>query len=147
MGFSPTYSVGGVMDEVKKVNVVDEVKKVNFPPHLFPELSKPFTKGFRMEVSASTGMFEKVYIAPVDMELIDVGLACSGYGDEDYWEVIVGADKIIETMYTKELPQHINMGSTLYTVEKIPAGTEIKLQFHNASASTKTVWFDLRFLK
>jgi hypothetical protein len=137
-GFSPTYPVGGV---------IDEVKKVNFPPHLFPTKSRPWTKGFRMEIPPTTGMFELVYVPTVDLELIDVGLACSGYGDEDYWELQVGTEKIIETMYTKELPQHINMGTTLYTIERIPAGTPLKMQFHNSSASTKTVWFDFRFLK
>ena len=146
-GLSPTYNVGGVMDDVKRVRVVDEVKKINFPPHLFPELSRPFTKGFRMEVPPLRGLYQKTYTVPQDMELIDVGLACSGYGDEDFWELQVGPNKIIETMYTKELPQHINMGATLYVVEKIPAGTDITLYFRNNSSSSKTVWFDLRFLK
>lgn len=140
MGFSPTYSVGGVIDEIKKINF-------NFPGHLFPELTSPFTKGFRMEVPAMTGTFTSIYTAPVDLELIDVGLACSGYGDEDYWELEVGTNKIIETMYTKELPQHINMGTTLYVIEKIPAGTDITLSFVNNSETSKTIWFDLRFLK
>lgn len=138
MGFSPTYPVGGV---------IDEVKKINFPPHLFPQKTKPFTKGFKIDIPAMAGVFEQKYIPAVDVELVDVGLACSGYGEDDYWEMAVGTEKTIETMYTKELPQNINMGTTLYTVIKILAGTEIKLQFHNNSGSSKTVWFDLRFLK
>jgi hypothetical protein len=137
-GFSPTYSVGGVLDEIKKIN---------FPPHLFPTKTNPFTKGFRMQVPAMKGVYDTRYTVPQDMELIDVGLACSGYSDGDYWELSIGGNKIMETIYTKELPQHINMGTTLYCIEKIPAGTEILLQFYNESATAKTVWFDLRFLK
>lgn len=147
MGFSPTYSVGGVIDEVKHVTTVDEIKKINFPSNVFPSLSKSFTKGFRTEIPAAAGIYIVPYTAPVDMELLDVALACSGYGDDDYWELDVGTEKVIETMYTKELPQHINMGTSLYVIEKIPAGTEIKLSFCNNSATSKTVWFDLRLLK
>lgn len=138
MSFSPTYPVGGV---------IDEIKKVNFPPHLFPTLNKPFTKGFRLQIPPVTGMHSVTYRPPVDMELIDVGLACSGYSDGDYWELMVGSEKIMETIYSKELPQHINTGSTLYVVQRIPAGTEIKMLFMNDTGSSKTVWFDLRFLK
>lgn len=137
-GFSPIYAAGGV---------IDEVKKINFPAHLFPKLTTPFTKGFRMDVPAMAGVYTTTYTAPQNMEMVDVGLACSGYGDGDYWELTVGANKTIETMYTKELPQNINMGTTLYTVIQIPAGTTITLQFNNQSLTSKTVWFDLRFLK
>lgn len=138
MSFSPTYPVGGV---------IDEVKKVNFPPHLFPRLSKPFTKGFRLEIPPIKGLQKLTYVAEDDLELIDVGLACSGYSDGDYWELMVGEEKIMETIYTKELPQHINTGTTLYVVERVPAGTEITMLFMNETGATKTVWFDLRFLK
>lgn len=137
-GFAPIYAAGGV---------IDEIKKINFPDHLFPTLTTPFTKGFRLETPAIAGIYTKTYKTLQDLELVDVGLACSGYGDGDLWELNVGTTKLVETMYTKELPQHINMGTTLYTVIQIPAGTDITLEFHNLSATSKTVWFDLRFLK
>lgn len=138
MGFNVTYPAGGV---------IDEVKKINFPPHLFPSLAKPFTKGFKLEIPAITGVYTLTYTAAQPIELIDIGLACSGYADDDYWEMTVGTEKIVETMYTKELPQHVNMGTTLYVVQRIATGTEIKMEFHNDSGTSKNVWFDLRFLK
>lgn len=137
-GFSPVFPVGGV---------IDEVKKINFPPHLFPKLTMPFTKGFRMDVPSMAGVYTKTYTATQDLEMVDVGLACSGYGDGDFWELTVGTEKTVETMYTKELPQNINMGTTLYTVMQVPAGTKITFAFNNQSLTSKTVWFDLRFLK
>lgn len=143
-GFGPNYSVGGNLDRVK---YIDEIGKVNFPSHLFPTLSKPFTKGFRLPIPAIKGLHKISYTAPSDLELIDVGLACSGYSDGDYWELEVGGNLIMETIYTKELPQHINTGTTLYVVERIPAGTVINMLFTNNTGSSKTVWFDLRFLK
>lgn len=144
MAFNTTYSAGGQLD---KVTVIEEVKKVNLPAHLFPTKTRPFTKGFRIEVPTLLGPYTKEFTPDVDMELLDVSLACSGYGDDDYWELEIGEEKIIETMYTKELPQHINTGTNMYTVEHIPAGTTIKLSFYNTSQTSKTVWFDLRFLK
>lgn len=144
MGFNVVNAAGGNLDKVK---VIDEVKKINLPDHLFPSKTRPFTKGFRMEVPPTVGPFTTEYIPDVDMELLDIALACSGYGDNDYWELEIGGEKIIETMYTKELPQHVNTGTQMYTVEKVPAGTTIKLSFYNDSRTTKTVWFDFRFLK
>lgn len=137
-GFSPVYAAGGI---------IDEIKKINFPAHLFPTKTKPFTKGFRLETPPIAGIYPKSYTAPSDMELVDVGIACSGYGDGDFWELFIDTEKIMETVYTKEVPQHINAGTTLYTVIRIPAGSTIRLDFHNDSATSKTVWFDLRFLK
>lgn len=138
MGFNTSYIVGGI---------IDEVKKVRLPEGLFPTLTTPFMKGFRIDIPAINAMYEEIYTLTQDMELIDIGLACSGYGDGDYWEVLINDEKIIETMYTKEIPEHINMGSTLYTVYKCVSGTNIKIRFHNESNSSKIAWFNLRFLK
>jgi hypothetical protein len=147
MSVTPVIGAGGDFDKIKRINVVDEVKKIHFPPHLFPEKTRPFSKGFMLQVPPMAGRYEEVYVTTEDMELIDVGLACSGYADGDYWELVVNTEKIIETMYTKEVPQSINMGTTLYTVVKLPAGTELRLQFYNQSQTAKNVWFDLRFLR
>jgi len=150
MSFTVSYQVGGRVDKVKQVaqvSVVEEVKRINFPEHLFPTKHRPFTKGFRMSIPAMTGTYETVYTPEEDMELVDIGIACSGYADNDYWELLVGDYKVVETMYTKELPEHINMGTTLYVVHAVPAGTPMRLQFHNDSGTSKTVWFNLRFLR
>lgn len=143
MGVTQSYSVGGW---------IDEVKKINFPPHLFPKLSTPFTKGLTMEIPPIPGLYSSIYKVEEDMELVNVALACSGYRNGDYWEVIIKkADgneyKIVETMPTRELAESINLGNVLYIVYAIPAGSEIKFDFYNISGTSKTAWPSYRLLK
>lgn len=143
MGVVQNYNVGGW---------IDEIKKINFPAHLFPRLTHPFTKGFRMEIPPIPGTQSLVYVTTEDMELINVSLACSGYKDTDEWEVSTIAPgepeyKLVETMPTRELAESINMGNVLYIVHRLPAGTTIRFDFHNNSGTSKTAWPSLRFLR
>lgn len=138
------YNVGGV---------IDEVRKINFPDHLFPRFRTPYYKGFRnFSVPAIKNKYSIDYECTTDMELINVSLACSGYGDGDYWEVYTTAPGeeeycLIETMPTRELAESINMGNVLYIVHRLPAGSVIRFDFYNESATSKRVWPSLRFLR
>lgn len=138
MAFNTVYPVGGT---------IDEIKKINFPEHVFPTLFEPGMQGFEIDVPAAKGVYQEQFLATHDIELTDVAIACSGYGKGDYWELEVGGKKLYKTIYTKELPQHVNVGTAIFTVYKVPAGTPILLQFNNTSGTSKTVWFDLRFLQ
>jgi hypothetical protein len=143
MGVVQNYNVGGW---------IDEIKKINFPAHLFPQLTHPFLKGFRIDVPAIPGTYSITYPCAEDMELINVSLACSGYKDTDEWEVVTIAPgeseyKLVETMPTRELAESINMGNVLYIVHRLPAGSTIRFDFHNNSGTSKTVWPSLRFLR
>lgn len=137
------YNVGGW---------IDEIKKINFPAHLFPRKTKPFLKGFRLEIPAVAGTYSVQYTCPEDMELINVSLACSGYRDTDEWEVTTMAPgepeyQVVENMPTRELAESINMGNVLYIVHRLPAGSVIRFDFNNISGTSKTVWPSLRFLR
>lgn len=144
MSVVQNYNVGGV---------IDEVKKINWPAHLFPRLTEPYYKGFLdMLLPAVPGLYTQEYECPVDMELINVSLACSGYADGDYWEVYTtrpGENEycLVETMPTRELAESINMGNVLYIVHRLPAGSKIRFDFHNNSGTSKMVWPSLRFLR
>jgi hypothetical protein len=142
MAVQQNYSVGGVLDEIKKIN---------WPAHLFPRFEEPFLKGFQIHVPAVPGLYTVEYDCETDMELINVSLACSGYKDGDYWEVISIRPgqpdrKIVETMPTRELAESINMGNVLYIVHRLPAGSKIRFEFNNVSGTSKIVWPSLRFL-
>ena len=107
MGVVQNYNVGGV---------IDEVKKINWPARLFPQFTKPFVKGLRIDVPALIGTYEVGYILAQDMELINVALACSGYKDGDYWECTTqapGEDEytVVETMATRELAESSTWGT------------------------------------
>lgn len=143
MGVVQNYSVGGW---------IDEIKKINFPAHLFPRKTKPYLKGFRLEIPAASGTYSIQYTTTQEMELINVSLACSGYKDTDEWEVSTMAPgepayQVVESMPTRELAESINMGNVLYIVHRLPAGTTIRFDFHNKSGTSKTAWPSLRFLR
>lgn len=143
MGVVQNYNVGGW---------IDEIKKINWPAHLFPRFTKPFVKGFRIEIPAIPGVYTEEYELTEDMELINIALVCSGYKDTDEWECVTIAPgenpyKVVETMPTRELAESINMGNVLYIVHRLPAGSKIRFEFHNNSGTSKTVWPSLRFLR
>lgn len=143
MGVVQNYNVGGI---------IDEVKKINWPAHLFPRFTKPFTKGFSMNIPPIDGTYELAYIAMEDLEMVNVGLACSGYKDTDEWELTTEAPgeteyTVVETMPTRELAESINMGNVLYIVHQVPKGTVMRFKFHNNSGTSKVVWPSARFLR
>lgn len=138
MGFNTSYSVGGVIDEVKKL-----------PKGVAPEKLNPFVKGFRLSVPAVIGIYEAAYTLPRDMNLLGIAVVMSGYADNDYWELTVttssGERKVCETVYTKELPEEItfipNVGIELKTNDTV------KFSFANDSGTSKTIWFNLKFVE
>ncbi len=143
MAVVQNYNVGGW---------IDEIKKINLPPHLFPKLHRPFTKGLRIEMPAIEGVYSITYTLEEDMELINVSLVCSGYKDTDEWEVVTQAPneeeyKVVETMPTRELAESINMGNILYVIHRLPKGSTVRFDFYNHSGTSKTVWPSLRFLR
>lgn len=143
MGVVQNYNVGGW---------IDEIKKINFPPHLFPRKTKPYVKGFTLQVPAIPGTYTMEFVLEDDMELINIALACSGYKNDDEWEVTTTEPGetpyiAVETMPTRELAESINMGNVLYIVHRLKQGSIIRFDFHNKSGTSKTVWPSLRFLR
>lgn len=143
MGVVQNYNVGGW---------IDEVKKINFPAHLFPRKTKPYTKGFTLDIPAIPGMYSEEFILEEDMELINIALACSGYKNMDMWEVTtIEPGELpyvaVETMPTRELAESINMGNVLYIVHRLKKGSVVRFDFHNNSGTSKTIWPSLRFLR
>jgi len=143
----------GTLDRVVVIDKIKEIETINgfsvdvdFPNHIIPSYTRPYTKGFRMVIPPIAGKYEATYQATSNLELIDVAIACSGYNGDDYWNLLVNDTLLFDSIYTKEIPQHINMGTTLFTVYKVSPNDIIKLEFYNEGAEAKTVWFDLRFL-
>lgn len=147
MAFEINYSAGGVLDLVKKINL---------GPPLFPDPEKPYiyVKGFRIAVPAQSGDYTQTYVLPWDAEIISASVTCSGYYDGDFWELELYTpaamltsspvgQKLIETCYTKELPESVSLDRTYPT---ITAGTIVNIDFNNISGTSKTVWINLKFL-
>ena len=147
MGVNVSYNAGGVID------TIGEIKKIHFPEPMFPDADTARMKGFRLDVPP--GMTIPASVEQVfthDIYLVDIGVACSGYHDGDYWELELHSpsgnsiEKMCETMYTKELPENIAIGNSLNLAQKIPANTTIRFIFYNISGTSKKVWPTIRYL-
>lgn len=122
-----------------------QIRELPFP--WFPKKTKPFVKGLSLSLPAADGTYEASYTPGADMELLTVAVACSGYAADDYWELWVGSERICETIYLKELPESVGMGSPWAVVFPVPAGTPVSFRFRNASATAKRVWVNFHFLR
>lgn len=126
---------------------IDSVGQVRRLPHpIFPKFTVPKIKGLYIDVPPVVGTYSAVIVADKDIEFINASLACSGYLHPDYWELQIGNYKLMETIYTKELPQTVYGGTLGVLVYPVKADTPIRVDFVNNSATSKQVWFDLKFL-
>lgn len=122
--FGVSYQAGGRFD---------------FP--YFPTKTVPYIKGERLRVDGSYA--DVTYVVPEDMELLTVSVGASRYADKDYWSLLVNNEKIMDTIYTKDVPE----GFYFMVVKEVKKDQEITLQFFNESGSGKTVWMNFQFLK
>ena len=124
-----------------------KIKKLPYP--LFPTKYEPKTKGFELQVQNNNlAPFTVEFTPDVDIEFLGVSIACSSYSAGDYWELEIGTEKPYETIYTKELPESINIGNMGFgIVYPVAAGTLMKFSFYNASETLKIAWINLKYLK
>ena len=136
MGFVTNYNVGGELDKVK---YIDEIKN-------FAQLSQPYNKMVAMTVPAMNGIYELEYESPnMDAELISLVVTCSGYGEEDFYDLYVNDELWFETWYPTEVKEGLYIGTSTY-VYKLDPKTKFKLRFNNVSGTSKKVWLGVRML-
>lgn len=136
MGFVVNYNVGGELDKVK---YIEEIKN-------FAQLSQPYNKMVAMSIPAISGMYELEYESPDrDVELITLVVTCSGYGEEDYYNLYVNNELWFETWYPTEVKEGLYIGTSTY-VYKLEPKTKFKLEFNNVSGTSKKVWLGIRML-
>lgn len=109
----------------------------DFP--FWPTKHKPYIKGFRL-VSRNP-KDEVVYAVKEEMEFFSVVYAADEYDGEDNWSVDVNGKTVIETVYSKSLPEAINFSAII----PLRAGDKITFTFHNDSNKPKEVYFNFLF--
>lgn len=124
-----------------------QVRVCDLPHPLYPNKVRPYVKGLQLQVPPVVGTYTTIYTPAEDVELISVSFAASGFSLDDYWFVDVGTERILDTIYTKELPEAVLMGSPWAVVLPVAAGTVITLGFVNASGTAKRAWWNLHFLR
>ena len=140
MGFHVVYVAGGELDKVKTVDYVKKIKN-------FAQLSQPYNKMLMMNVPAIAGVYELDYTSPdEETELLSLVVTCSGYGENDYYNLYVNEELWFDTWFPTEVKEGVYIGTASY-VYVLPPSTPMKLKFVNMSGTAKKVWLGVRMLR
>ena len=136
MGFITNYQVGGELDKVK---TIENIKN-------FAKLSQPYNKMVANTIPAVKGVYEIEYISPdKNAELLAIVVTCSGYGEEDFYNLYVNDELWFDTWYPTEVKEGLYIGTSTYVFELDPK-TKFRLAFNNVSGTSKKVWLGIRML-
>lgn len=140
MGFQVVYVAGGELDKVKKVNYVEKIKN-------FAQLNQPYNKMTMINIPAIPGVYDLDYTSPdEDMELLSIVVTCSGYGENDYYNLFVNDELWFDTWFPTEVKEGLYIGTSTYVYE-LPANSQMKLKFVNISGTAKKLWLGVRLLR
>lgn len=140
MGFHVVYVAGGELDKVKRVNYVDKIRN-------FAYLSQPYNKMVMMNVPAIEGVYDLEWTSPnEEMELLAITVTCSGYGENDYYNVWVNDELWFDTWFPTEVKEGLYIGTSTYVYVLAP-GSKIHMKFVNISGTSKKVWMGVRLLR
>ena len=140
MGFHVVYVAGGELDKVKYVKYVNEIKN-------FAQLSQPYNKMTMINIPAIEGCFDLDYTSPdEEMELLSLVVTCSGYGENDYYNLWVNDELWFDTWFPTEVKEGLFIGTSTY-VYKLPPLSTFKLRFVNMSGTSKKLWLGIRLLR
>lgn len=140
MGFHVVYVAGGELDKVKRVEYVNEIKN-------FAQLSQPYNKMTMINIPAMAGTYDLEYESPdEDMELLSLVVTCTGYGENDYYNIWVNDELWFDTWFPTEVKEGLYIGTAAY-VYKLKAKSQFKMRFVNISGTAKKVWLGVRLLR
>lgn len=140
MGFQVVYVAGGELDKVKKVNYVEKIKN-------FAQLNQPYNKMVMINIPAVVGIFDLDYTSPNEaMELLSFVVTCSGYGENDYYNLFVNDELWFDTWFPTEVKEGLYIGTSTYVYE-LPPLSSVKLKYVNISGTSKKVWLGVRMLR
>lgn len=140
MAFQVVYVADGDINTVRKVKYVEKIKN-------FAQLSQPYNKMLVLNVPAISGVYDLDYTSPdEEMELISIVVTCSGYGENDYYNLWVNDELWFDTWFPTEVKEGLYPGTSTY-VYVLPPQSKFKLKFVNMSGTSKKVWFGVRMLR
>lgn len=140
MGFHVVYVAGGELDRVRKVDYVQEIRN-------FAQLAQPYNKMTMINVPAIAGTYDLDYESPdEEMELLSLVVTCTGYGENDYYNLWVNNELWFDTWFPTEVKEGLYIGTSTY-VYKLPPKSKFKMRFVNISGTSKKVWLGVRLLR
>lgn len=152
--FTTNYSVGGDIDKVKSVtNVkeVDTIKEISIVKEIgaikgFPSKSQPYNTMYCFDIPAVKQLFEfDIDLLEQSCEILALTVTCSGYGEDDNYDLILNGQKWFDGWYCTEVKEGLFLGSSTY-VYAAPSNSKMRLAFRNASGTSKKVWLGVRML-
>lgn len=139
-GFNVNYNAGGTVDEV---NEIKHIKKI----HGFASFTQPYNKMIKVDIPAGEGTKEIIYTTPdFPIEMIAMTISATGYGEEDFYNMYVDGAQWFDTWYLQEVKEGLYLGTSTY-VEVLKANTNIIIEFHNNSGTSKTLYVGFRMLR
>jgi len=121
------------------IDVVADILK--FPSPLFPKYKNSIPVGLRYDIPALAQDFDFNIVLPVNRyELKGVVFSSTGYKDQDFFDVTINNVYILNSVYTKELAQQIDLSP----IAKFSMPKDVVVfTFHNTSGTSKVIWVDL----
>ena len=80
------------------------------------------------------------------MELLSIVVTCTGYGENDYYNLWVNDELWFDTWFPTEVKEGLYIGTATY-VYKLPPKSKFKMRFVNISGTSKKVWLGVRLLR
>ena len=134
-----------VINLLKQVDLVSTVNQVNRIKG-FATKTQPYNTMRMYDIPALKGNYEFFMDLPnVEIELLALSVTCSGYGEEDHYDLFFNDKKWFEDWYCSEVKEGLFIGSSTY-VYAAPSSSKIKLIFKNTSGTSKKVWLGVRTL-
>ena len=141
-GFTTNYNAGGVIDKVKNIASVGEIGRIKN----FPQKTQPFNTMECFDVPAIKSAFEFEMLLPdVDFEILALTVTCSGYGEDDNYDLFFNDIKWFDHWYCSEVKEGLFLGTSTF-VYAAPASAKVRLIFRNSSGTAKKVWLGVRML-
>lgn len=156
--------LGGTLDDVKIVELIESINKIDHILKLdevttvkrvdeigyitgFPELTQPYNTMVKINIPAIVGEYVAEYETPDEpTETLALTVTCSGYGEEDKYDLLVNDQVWFDNWYLSEVREGLFLGSATF-VYKTPPKSKMKLIFKNESGTSKTLWFGIRMLR
>ena len=100
-----------------------------------------------MNVPAMEGIYTLEWTSPEEpMELLSLVVTCSGYGENDYYNLYVNNERWFDTWFPTEVKEGLYIGTATY-VYKLESESKFILKFVNMSGTAKKVWLGIRLLR
>lgn len=140
MAFNVVYVADGDINTVRKVKYVEKIKN-------FAQLTQPYNKMKMINIPAIAGVYDLDYESPnEETELLSIVVTCSGYGENDYYNLWVNNELWFDTWFPTEVKEGLFVGTSTY-VYVLPPLSKFKLKFVNISGTSKKLWLGVRMLK